>query len=98
MKELKEAFIYAIANGITAFSIYTGSAFFFGDASIAGIMSGFAVGLIVFGSYLARENEDIKVNVGDVMPTNRSNMEKMVSFVKRLTPSSIKRYGMFRFF
>lgn len=92
MGELKEALIYAVVNGFTATSVYSGSAIFFGEGFKPAMVSGGAIGMIVFGTYLIREKKEINPGIDKVLPTPSTNKEKLEFF----TPTSVKRKGLFR--
>ena len=100
MNELKEAFIYAMVNGVTGFSIYTGAAIFYGEQMTPAVIAGLGIGMLAFGSYLLRESDEVTVDLADTVPMN--DTEKATRHFKNLTawivPGCVRRHGLFRFF
>lgn len=100
MKELKEALIYAAVNGFVGFSIYTGSALYFGQNIKPALTSAVGIGLLVFGSYMTREEEEIDFDLKDIVG-KQNRRQKAANGVKRfarkVTPICVKKRGLFRF-
>jgi len=99
MKELKEALVYATANGTVGFALYGGSALYFGQELYPAFTSALGVGLLAFGSYLVREHDEVSIQVEEILPPKKHS--RATNFVKRNTrffvPASIRRRGLFRF-
>lgn len=89
MQDVKEALVYATINGAAAFSLYTGSAIYFGDPIRAAVISGLGAGLLMFGSYLVRENDEVTLK-----PPNTETLKRKTKGGFLL---GIRKHGLFRF-
>jgi len=89
MQDVKEAVVYATVNGAAAFSLYTGAAILFGDPVKAAIISGVGAGLLMFGSYLVRENEEVNLETPDTEILNKKRKGQWFP--------GIRKHGLFRF-
>jgi len=91
MKQLKEALTYATVNSIVAFALYAGSALHFGGDLKAGLTSAAGIALLVFGSYMLREDDTVSIDFGpeDLKDTSKGMM--------RHVPRCVRKRGLFRF-
>ena len=100
MNELKEALIYASVNGVVGFSIYSGSALYFGQNIKPALTSAIGIGLLVFGSYMVREQDEVDFDLKDIVKEQKTHTKIINTFknaTRRFIPYSIKKYGLFRF-
>lgn len=100
MKELKEALTYAAINGITGFAMYTGAALFYGEAVMPAIIAGSGIGLLAFGSYMIREENEVELNVVDSLPVggDRTKTQRLKQCATWVTPNCVRKHGLFHFF
>jgi len=100
MNSLKDALIYAVVNGVTGFSIYTGSALYFGSEIQPALVAGLGIGMVAFGSYMVKESEEVNMDFKDKLEiNNKKNVTQKVNrAVTWITPSSVRRHGLFHFF
>jgi len=99
MHELKEAFIYATVNGITGFTLYTGAAMYYGENLAPAAAAGLAIGMLAFGSYLLREVDEVTAEIPKKVPKKKhvNEFRRVTNLIASITPSCVKRYGLFRF-
>lgn len=95
--EILEAVIYAVMNGVAAAAIYIGGTVFAGTGLPAAAVSGLAIGLAMFGSYLVREVDEIKLETPDLTGTAGGLKDNTKERVKHFFwPNCVRRHGLFR--
>lgn len=92
MKQLKEALIYATVNSVVAFTLYAGSALHFGGDIKAALTSAAGVAMLIFGSYMVKEEDavDMPFNPSDLANKNRKGFTRHI-------PPCVRKHGLFRF-
>jgi len=99
MQELKEALTYATVNGSVGFALYSGSAIYFGQDLYPAFTSALGIALMVFGSYMIREQDEISIELDEILPPKKhgKQVNRFKNRVRPFTPTCVRRKGLFRF-